>query len=156
MTSLALGIVASNAIGAVLGANFSPGKSNPNTKTWYKNLNKSPLNPPNWIFAPVWTFLYTSMNVAAYVVANDGGIFAKYSVGKMKQTPSKNTRDLLKYAFGAQLILNFIWTPLFFGLKKPGLALMEIIILLTSVVYLHNNYRKYNSFAANLMVPYIL
>ena len=96
------------------------------------------------------------MNVASYIVANDGGIFSKYEFGKMKAIPTDSERTRLKYIYGAHLILNFIWTPIFFGKKKLGLAFLDIISVVGLVIYLQTQYSKYNDLAGKLFIPYIM
>merc|ERR1712087_402917 len=95
------------------------------------------------------------MNVASYIIANDGGIFSKYAFGQMKAIPSADERRTLNLMFGAQLVLNFLWTPIFFKYKRMGVAFVDIISVLGCVVWLHVNYKKYNTFASKLMIPYI-
>ncbi len=81
---------------------------------WYAALNKPAWNPPAWIFGPVWTALYAMMAVAAWLVWKRGGFAAH--------------RQALTL-FLIQLVLNASWTPLFFGLHRPGVAFVEIIFL---------------------------
>ena len=82
---------------------------------WYAALAKPPFNPPNWVFAPVWSLLYVMIAVAGartWVHGLDRG-FALWA---------------------AQLVLNFAWTPVFFGLHRPGLALVIIVALLAAIL----------------------
>jgi len=84
--------------------------------TWYATLNKPSWNPPNWVFAPVWTLLYIMMGTAAWLVWK--------------------TRDRIGPAmvlFFAQLAFNLLWSLVFFGLRSPGLALVEVVFLVGSV-----------------------
>ena len=79
---------------------------------WYIYLNKPFFAPPNWLFGPAWTLLYFLMGVAVY------------RIWTMK--PSKKTKEAINY-FLAQLGINFMWTPIFFGLKAPVAGLAIII-----------------------------
>ena len=85
--------------------------------TWYSTLAKPSWNPPNWVFAPVWTLLYIMMGIAAWLVWR--------------------TRDRIGPAmllFFAQLGFNLLWSLVFFGLRSPGLALVEVVFLVGSVL----------------------
>ena len=87
----------------------------PGVRDWYPGLTKPSFNPPAWVFGPVWTVLYILMGVAAFLVWQKGW----------------NTQPV-RIALGAfvvQLILNGLWSVLFFGLRSPGLAFVEIILL---------------------------
>jgi translocator protein len=84
------------------------------TGGWYAQLNKPEWNPPAWLFGPVWTLLYIMMAVAAWLVWRQGGW---------------NDQKLALGLFLLQWLLNALWTPLFFGMHRPGLAFAEIIIL---------------------------
>ncbi len=108
---------------------------------WYASLNKPSWNPPSWIFGPVWTFLYISMAVAAWLVLKQGGW--------------KSQRRALSL-YGVQLVLNAAWTPLFFGLHLPGWAFLEILLLLAAVVATLLAFWKASRIAGGLLVPYAL
>lgn len=103
---------------------------------WYRFLEKPFLNPPNWVFGPVWTFLYICMGVAAYLIYQ------------------QNKANLLKI-FWVHLGVNFIWSWLFFGLRNPGLALIDIIILWLLISYLAFEFYKVNKLASSLLWPYL-
>jgi translocator protein len=118
---------------ASLGALFLPGE-------WYAALKKPSWNPPNWIFGPVWTALYTIMAVAAWFVWRRGGWAAQ-------------RRPLL--VFLAQLALNAAWTPLFFGLHRPGLAFAEIVLLWLAIAATLAAFCSVSRAAAWLLVPYL-
>ena len=108
---------------------------------WYATLNKPSWNPPAWIFGPVWTLLYLSMAIAAWWVWRQGGW-------------KHQSRALGLYV--VQLGLNAIWTPLFFGLHRPGWAFVEILLLLAAVVATTRAFWKTSGFAGALLVPYVL
>lgn len=118
---------------AAAGSRFLPG-------AWYATLTKPAWNPPAAVFAPVWTVLYASMGVAAWLVWRRAGF-----VG---------ARAALA-AFGVQLVLNALWSYLFFGLHRPGVALADIgalwiVILVVAVLFWRVDWR-----AGALMVPYL-
>ena len=116
-----------------LGAWAMPGE-------WYAALRKPSWNPPSWLFGPVWTALYLMMATAAWLVWRRGGC-------------SGQRRALTLYL--VQLVLNAAWTPLFFGLKMPGIAFAEILLLLAAVVTTAFAFRRVNKAAGALLVPYI-
>jgi len=118
---------------AALGAFFTPG-------AWYGSLNKPSWNPPGWIFGPVWTFLYSAMAVAAWLVWRRGGIKAQ--------------RRPLAW-FCVQLALNGAWTPLFFGLRQMGLAFAEILLLCAAVAATTVAFFRVSRAAGWLLVPYL-
>ncbi len=120
------------------GALVSPGMA---PSDWYGALNKPAWNPPGWVFEPVWTALYTMMGVAAWIVWDKFGI-------KMAQAAL--------VAFLVQLILNGLWSRLFFGMQEPGWAFFEILLLLTAIVITTVLFFRKNAVAGWLMVPYIL
>ena len=118
---------------AVMGGLFMPGE-------WYASLKKPSWNPPAWVFGPVWTALYTMMAVAAWLVWRRGGFAAQ--------------RRLLTL-FLVQLALNAAWTPLFFGLKQPGWAFTEIVLLWLAIGATLFAFRPVSRVAAWLLAPYL-
>ncbi|MGB5369564.1 MAG: TspO/MBR family protein [Flavobacteriaceae bacterium] len=109
---------------------------------WYVGLNKPGFNPPNWIFAPVWTLLYIMMGVAAGIVWAKGfyHIWVKTAL----------------YHFGFQLLLNAAWSIVFFGFRQPFWALIVILTLLILLLLTIKWFRVVSSLAALLLVPYLL
>ncbi|MNK47219.1 TspO/MBR family protein [compost metagenome] len=111
--------------------------------TWYPTLVKPVFNPPNWIFAPMWTTLYILMGIAA------GLVWDKIEI--QKETVKKG----LLY-FAIQLGLNALWSILFFGLQNPMLALIEIVLLWLMIYETFVQFNKVNKIAGYLFIPYIL
>jgi benzodiazapine receptor len=109
--------------------------------TWYTTLNKPFFNPPNWIFGPVWTVLYLLMGISAYLVWKEG-------FGKTKVKAALN-------AFFVQLILNSLWSIIFFGLKNPLLAFLEIIVLWYLILKTYLAFNKLSKTAGYLLLPYL-
>lgn len=108
---------------------------------WYMNINKPIFTPPDWVFAPVWTLLFILMGVAFYRI---------WSL-KIKK---KKVNFALK-VFIVHLGLNIGWSLLFFGLKNPGLALIEIVILWLVIKYLIKLFSELDSLAGRLLLPYL-
>ena len=107
---------------------------------WYAALNKPSWNPPAWIFGPVWTTLYAMMAVAAWLVWRQGGW-------------NRQRKPLL--FFLAQLSLNAFWTPLFFGMQRPDLAFVDIVLLWVAIAVTLAAFRSVNRAAAWLLAPYL-
>lgn len=124
---------------ALLGSRFNPAPGTA-TRIWYRQQEKSPLNPPDSVFAPVWTTLYTLMTIAAY---------------RVWRAPRSRSRDAALRLWFAQLGLNAAWTPLFFGAKKPELALADLLALLTAQVAFVAKAKDADRTAAWLFAPYI-
>lgn len=118
---------------AAMGGLFMPGE-------WYASLKKPAWNPPGWVFGPVWTALYTMMAVAAWLVWKRGGFAAQ-------------RRPIA--LFLVQLTLNAAWTPLFFGLHRPGLAFAEIVLLGLAIAATLIAFRPVSRLAAWLLAPYL-
>ena len=114
----------------------------PSVETWYPTISKPVFNPPNWIFMPVWTLLYVLMAVAAGLVWD-----------KIKEQNAEVKKAL--GFFLVQLILNALWSYLFFGLKNPMLALIEIAILWLMIYETYLKFLKINKTAGYLLIPYI-
>jgi benzodiazapine receptor len=109
--------------------------------TWYPTLVKPAWTPPNWMFGPVWTVLYALMAVAAWIVwRSTGGI-------RRKPWPF--------VAFFVQLILNFSWSMLFFGLQQPLSALFDIIALWIALAITIILFHREQRLAAWLLYPYL-
>ena len=118
----------------VIGSRFEPGM-------WYQALNKPKLTPPGWVFPIAWSMLYLMMGIALWLI--------------LESQPLRKLGVPLT-AFGAQLLLNGLWSWLFFGAHKPGLALVDIsllgiLILLCAVLFWH-----IKPIAGLLLAPYLL
>jgi len=109
--------------------------------TWYVTLNKPSFNPPNYLFGPVWTTLYILMGISLFLVLN-------------------KAKDLEKskiiFVFSIQLILNFLWSFLFFKFQQLGLALAEILLMWCSILFMIIVFYKTNKLAALINIPYLL
>ena len=113
----------------------------PAVKGWYTTINKSPLNPPSWVFAPVWTTLFIMMGIAVSIIW---------------LSEKNEARTKAPKVFFVQLVLNTLWSIIFFGLKNPALAFVEIILLWLAILYTIILFRKINRKASCLLIPYIL
>ena len=112
--------------------------------TWYAALVKPSFSPPNWLFAPVWTVLYAMMGAAAFLVWE-------------KRNGSQKTHACAALKiFCAQLILNALWSFVFFGLRSPLLGLIIIILMLSAIALSMWRFYFVDRRASWLMVPYLL
>lgn len=114
-------------------------------ETWYTSIKKPVFNPPNWIFGPVWTILYILMGYAAAIIWNK----------KKESSKSKKAIKTALVLFTIQLILNGLWSLLFFGLCNPFLALIEILLLWLIIYETIRFFRKIDEFASKLLYPYL-
>lgn len=119
---------------ASFGGLFMPG-------AWYQQLVKPSWTPPNWIFGPVWTLLYILMAVAAWLVWKQGGWSAQ-------------KRPLTFYV--AQIVVNALWSLIFFGRQMIGLALVDIVLLWLLLLITTVLFWSRNRIASALLVPYLL
>ncbi|MEL7663770.1 MAG: TspO/MBR family protein [Methanosarcina mazei] len=110
--------------------------------TWYILLEKPSYNPPAWVFFPVWTTLYTLMGISLYLVWEKGLQYKEVKTGV--------------FLFGLQLVLNTLWSLLFFGLKSPYYAFLEILVLWIAILLTIIQFWKISKSASLLLVPYIL
>lgn len=117
---------------AAFGAQFMPGP-------WYAALAKPAWTPPNWLFGPVWTVLYVLIALSAWLV--------------WRAQPRRGVPLGLWFA---QLGLNTTWSWLFFGLERPGLAAIDIIVLLSVIIATAVAFARVSRPAALLLVPYVL
>ncbi len=110
--------------------------------TWYAALNKPFFNPPNWIFGPVWTTLYFLMAISFYSIW----------ISKGEKKKKKNAVLL----FIVQLLLNTVWSIVFFGFKYPLLALVIILLLWASILSMIIKFYSIRKFSGLLQIPYLL
>ncbi|MBU2589441.1 MAG: tryptophan-rich sensory protein [Nanoarchaeota archaeon] len=109
----------------------------PKISSWYATIIKPSFNPPNWIFGPVWVFLFILMGIALYLIW------------------IKKDNKLALTFFSIQLGLNILWSILFFGLQSPLLALIEIFILEIFILLTIKEFYKISKKAAYILIPYI-
>src|SRR5690606_1778716 len=128
-----LGFVAACFVAAMTGAFFRPGE-------WYERLKKPSWRPPNRLFAPVWTVLYVMIAVSGWLVWREAGF-----VGA--------ALPLAVYA--VQLVLTAAWTPLFFGLHRPDLGCIDIVLVWQSIVATIVLFMPIHVGAALLLAPYL-
>lgn len=108
---------------------------------WYDSLRKPDWNPPKWVFGPVWTLLYALMAVAAWLV------------WRRRELPPARTGLRL---FAAQLVLNLGWTIVFFSIRSPEWAFLEILVLWAAIAATLALFWQVRRSAGLLMVPYLL
>jgi len=125
--------LAAGAIGSVFTRSAIP--------TWYATLVKPPFNPPNWLFAPVWTLLYILMGVSAFLVWRKG-------------LENRQVRAAL-IIFLVQLILNTLWSVVFFGLESPLYGLIVIVILWAAILITVIMFFRISRLASILLWPYL-
>jgi benzodiazapine receptor len=118
---------------AALGGFFTPGE-------WYAQLQKPSWNPPSWIFGPVWSALYIMMALAAWLVWRRGGFAAQ---------------RLALSLFSLQLLFNALWSPAFFGLRNPALALVDILLLWLALLATVLTFWRRSRVAGALLIPYL-
>ncbi|MBA2245451.1 MAG: tryptophan-rich sensory protein [Gemmatimonadetes bacterium] len=126
-------------IGLCLGAGFL-GSQLGEPGQWYAQLEKPSWNPPSWVFGPVWTVLYVLMGIAAWLVWKERGFGgAPTALG----------------LFLAQLVLNVAWTGIFFGLQRPDLAFLEILVLWALILATLVAFWRVRAAAGALLLPYL-
>ncbi|RHZ51658.1 TspO/MBR family protein [Aspergillus thermomutatus] len=113
------------------------------TKELYSRLRQPPLRPPAWVFGPVWTILYGMMGYAAHHATTSATLLTPATAVASSQT-----------LYTAQLVLNYLWMPLFFGVRKPGWALADIVVLGGTVGKLMATWWDIDHTAFWMMVPY--
>lgn len=121
-----------------IGSLFTP----PAIPKWYTFLIKPPFTPPNWVFAPVWTTLFVLMGVSVYLVWSKG-------------LSDKKVKTSL-FIFGIQLVLNALWSLLFFGWRCPVCGFVEIIILWIAITLTILGFFRVSKMAGILLLPYWL
>lgn len=134
---LLLSLLLAQAAG-IIGSFFTTSQIN----AWYQTIVKPSFNPPNWIFGPVWTFLFILMGLSFYLIWVGGG--------------REKFREKAIAIFIAQLLLNIFWSVLFFGLHNPAAAFVEIIILWLAILANIYYFYQVKKTAAYLLLPYLL
>jgi len=109
--------------------------------TWYRGIEKPWFTPPDRVFGPVWTVLYLGMGLAAFFVWRSG--------------PGRPTVRRALVWFAVQLVLNGLWSVVFFGLHRPGLAFAEILAMLSAILITTRLFWRASRVAGILMVAYI-
>ncbi|MEO0073495.1 MAG: TspO/MBR family protein [candidate division WOR-3 bacterium] len=122
---------------AVVGSAFT----NPAIPVWYQTLKKPAFAPPNWLFGPAWTLLYILMALASWLVWQKG-----------LATPQVGTA-LIVYL--VQLVLNALWSVLFFGLRSPLAGLIEILLLWSTILVTTVLFFRISRAAGALLLPYL-
>ena len=123
-------------VGAVAGLFTSSG-----VNSWYAIANKPWFNPPNWLFAPIWTALYIMMGIAFFLI--------------WRTDSDKSIKQTAMIFFVAQLVLNFFWSLIFFKLQQTGWAFAEMSIMWLMILFTIIWFGKISSTASWLLVPYI-
>ncbi len=108
--------------------------------TWYAGLNKPSWNPPNWVFGPVWTTLYLMMGTAMWIVW---------------RSHSFPTIRFPIAIFVTQLLLNSLWSIIFFTLHNPALAFCELLLLWIAIALTMKSFWPFSRLAAVLLIPYL-
>ncbi|XP_068134260.1 translocator protein [Hyperolius riggenbachi] len=111
-------------------------------KTWYSTLVKPSWRPPNWMFGPVWTTLYTAMGYGSYLVYKELGGFTEDAVVPLG-------------LYAGQLALNWSWTPIFFGYHKMGWGLVDLVLIGGTAALTTITWYPINKTAGLLMLPYL-
>lgn len=135
--ALVLHVLGANAVGLLGALTTATGDS-----SWYQTLAKPSFQPPSWVFGPVWTLLYTLMGIAAWRVTCSGA-------------PRPVIRTAMA-AYAVQLLLNGIWTPVFFGAEAPKAGLVILILLVVAIAFTIYAFRRADRVAAWLLAPYLL
>ena len=108
---------------------------------WYATLNQPSFNPPNWVFGPVWTTLYTIMGISLFMIW---------------RLESGKERNHAIFIFLLQLLLNFCWSFFFFYFKMIGVALADILVLWITIIIMMVHFYKIKPLAAYINIPYLL
>lgn len=136
----------------------------PAINTWYARLLKPSFNPPNWIFAPVWIILFLLMGISLYLVREKNWT-TDVSEDKEKKAWNPISTKLWRgtwreenaiFIFSIQLILNILWSVIFFSLKRFDLAFIEISMLWLAILYTIVNFYRISKLAGYLLIPYLL
>lgn len=134
---VALALLLLNLLVAAVGGWFTASS----VGTWYQTLNKPALNPPDWVFGPVWTVLYVMMALAAWCVWRRAGSWRRAMGAGV--------------AYLLQLALNLLWSVVFFGWRSPAGALVVIVLLWLAIAWTLWRFAQHTRLAAALLAPYL-
>lgn len=112
-------------------------------KDWYPTLEKPSFTPPSWVFGPVWTLLYALMGASLYMAGR-------------QRVDDGSVVQVSRALFGIQLVLNVLWSYVFFKRRSPGWAVVEIGFLWAAIVATTLAFSKISRMAALLLLPYLL
>lgn len=133
---LTLCILLTLSVGAISGIATSG-----SVNDWFVEIKKPFFNPPNYLFGPVWTFLYILMGISFYLIL---------------RSPNNELRKKAIAVFYMQLFLNFCWSFIFFKFYMIGVAFVEIILIWLSIIWMIRIFSRINKTAAYLQIPYLL
>lgn len=145
------GFIALSEAAGLIGSFFTA----PAIDGWYANLAKPDLSPPNWVFAPVWTTLFVLMGIAAFLIWREYDTLTPSGVEGLGIRRKSQIKIALGIFFG-QLVLNTLWSIIFFGMRSPGAAFIEIIFLWIAILATIIAFSKISRVGAWLLLPYIL
>uniref|UniRef100_A0A2A4JSF8 Peripheral-type benzodiazepine receptor n=1 Tax=Heliothis virescens TaxID=7102 RepID=A0A2A4JSF8_HELVI len=114
----------------------------PDGRAWYQTIKKPTWTPPAWVFGPAWTVLYSGMGYASYLVYAEYGGFTDDAIVPLA-------------LYGGQLVLNWTWTPVFFGMHRIGLGLLHMFALDAAAVACTISFFNVSSTSGYLMIPYL-
>ncbi len=132
---------------------------------WYAGLKKPFFNPPNWIFGPVWSILFLLMGIALYLVWEKNFVIKNFVGSAFDESWNKVSGKFwsgswqklnIILIFSAQLVLNILWSLIFFGSHNPAAAFFELLMLWVAIVYTIVNFYRVSKVASYLLIPYIL
>ena len=133
-------VFAASIIGSFVAAAVGSLATIPNIPTWYAALHKPLLNPPNWVFGPIWSMLYLLMGIALALIILEN---------------SRRSKKNAYFWFGLQLILNATWSLTFFGLHSPWLGVVVIIALISSILMTLREFYRIKKYSVWLLLPYL-
>jgi len=148
-------------LAGVIGSAFTM----PAIKGWYAGLVKPSFNPPNWLFAPVWTTIFVLMGIALYLVWDKQFVPANKLDFKGKKPWNNLSKKFLSgkwqkaniiLIFSVQLILNILWSVIFFGAQSTGMGFFVLLMLWFSIIFTIINFYRVSKLSALLLAPYIL
>ena len=135
-TTYAFWILLTEAVGGLSGWLTRDG-----TAIFNETVSQPPLSPPGWVFPIAWGILYALMGIG---------------MARISLTPPSAQRTKARTLYWVQLAVNFLWSPIFFGLQAYGLALIWLVFLWVLVLIMVRAFRKLDPLAANLQIPYQL